>query len=86
MMACQVSGGQPTPHTAILFSLNSALEQQRQVLTVHEDSDYIKACLDAGALAYVSKARTSADLLSAIQEALVGHSFVSPIALNSPGP
>jgi DNA-binding NarL/FixJ family response regulator len=55
-------------------------------LTVHEDSDYIKACFDAGALACVSKARMSADLLSAIQEALVGHSFVSPIALNSPGP
>jgi DNA-binding NarL/FixJ family response regulator len=57
-------------------------------LTIHQDLDYVKACFDAGALGYVSKHRMCADLLSAIQEALVGHSFVSPIASNaasSPG-
>jgi len=52
-------------------------------LTIHQDLDYVKACFDAGALAYVSKPRMSADLLSAIQEALMGHSFVSPIASNA---
>ena len=48
-------------------------------LTIHQDLDFIKACFAAGALAYVLKPRMSADLLSAIQEALVGHSFVSPM-------
>jgi DNA-binding NarL/FixJ family response regulator len=52
-------------------------------LTIHQDSDYIKACFAAGALAYVSKLRMSADLLPAIQEALVGNSFVSPMASNA---
>ena len=52
-------------------------------LTIHQDLDYVKACFDAGALAYVSKPRMSADLLSAIQEALMGHSFVSLIASNA---
>jgi DNA-binding NarL/FixJ family response regulator len=48
-------------------------------LTVHEDEDFIKACFDAGALAYVSKLRMNTDLWPAIQEALMGHRFVSPM-------
>jgi DNA-binding NarL/FixJ family response regulator len=53
-------------------------------LTMHQDLDFIKACFAAGALAYVSKPRMSDDLLSAIAETLVGHSFVSPITANAP--
>jgi DNA-binding NarL/FixJ family response regulator len=52
-------------------------------LTVHRDPDFIKACFAAGALGYVSKHRVTTDLLSAIQETLVGHSFVSPMATNT---
>ena len=52
-------------------------------LTVHRDPDFIKACFAAGALGYVSKHRVTTDLLSAIQEALVGHSFVSPMTTNT---
>ena len=52
-------------------------------LTVHEDLDFVEACFAAGALAYVSKPRMTTDLLSAIEEALVGHSFVSPISKTS---
>jgi DNA-binding NarL/FixJ family response regulator len=52
-------------------------------LIIHQDSDFIKACFAAGALAYVSKSRMSTDLLSAIEEALVGYSFVSPISKTS---
>lgn len=52
-------------------------------LTVHRDPDFIKACFAAGALGYVSKHRVTTDLLSAIQEALAGHSFVSPMATNT---
>jgi DNA-binding NarL/FixJ family response regulator len=47
-------------------------------LTIHQDLDYIKACFVAGAVAYVCKPRMFNDLLTAIQEALVGRSFVSP--------
>lgn len=54
-------------------------------LTVHRDPDFIKACFAAGALAYVSKPRVATDLLPAIQEALVGHSFVSPMASDTTG-
>src|SRR5215469_14361617 len=54
-------------------------------LTVHQDLDFIKACFAAGALAYVSKPRMSTDLLPAIQEALVGRSFVSPMASDKTG-
>jgi DNA-binding NarL/FixJ family response regulator len=49
-------------------------------LTIHQDLAFIEACFAAGALAHVSKPRMRADLLSAIQKALVGHSFVSPMA------
>jgi DNA-binding NarL/FixJ family response regulator len=52
-------------------------------LTIHQDLDFIKACFAAGALAYVSKPRMSTDLLSAIQEALLGCSFLSPMASNA---
>jgi DNA-binding NarL/FixJ family response regulator len=47
-------------------------------LTVHSDSDYVRACLATGALGYVIKSRTPSDLLPAIQEALAGRIFVSP--------
>lgn len=47
-------------------------------LSVHEDRDFIRACFEAGALGYVTKPRMAADLLPAIQEALKGHTFISP--------
>jgi DNA-binding NarL/FixJ family response regulator len=46
-------------------------------LTVHDDPDFIEACLATGALGYVSKTRMALDLLRAIQEALKGHTFIS---------
>jgi len=59
---------------------NSGSRSRIIFLTIHQDLDFIKACFAAGALAYVSKPRMSTDLLPAIQEALVGRSFVSPMA------
>ena len=47
-------------------------------LTVHEDPDYVRAGLDAGGAAYVTKARLASDLMPAIQAALAGQRFVSP--------
>lgn len=47
-------------------------------LTVHDGPDFIEACLATGALGYVAKPRMALDLVLAIEEALKGHSFVSP--------
>jgi DNA-binding NarL/FixJ family response regulator len=47
-------------------------------LTVHDDPDYVRAALAAGALGYVVKCRLASDLLLAMREALAGRSFVSP--------
>ena len=47
-------------------------------LTVHEDSDILAASKLAGGLGYVVKTRLGIDLVHAIEEALAGHSFVSP--------
>jgi len=47
-------------------------------LTVHEDPDYVRAALDAGGVAYVSKARLASDLIPAVHSAVAGQRFVSP--------
>jgi DNA-binding NarL/FixJ family response regulator len=47
-------------------------------LTVHEDPDFVRAALDIGALGYVVKSRIASDLPTAIREALIGGSFISP--------
>lgn len=47
-------------------------------LTVHEDPDFVRAALDAGALGYVVKSRVVTDLSPAIRAALAGRLFVSP--------
>jgi DNA-binding NarL/FixJ family response regulator len=47
-------------------------------LTVHDDPDYARAALLAGALGYVVKCRLVSDLPLALREALAGRRFVSP--------
>ena len=49
-------------------------------LTVHEDADYLRAALGAGACGYVVKARLSLDLVPALRHAFEGKRFISPIA------
>jgi DNA-binding NarL/FixJ family response regulator len=51
-------------------------------LTVHEDSDYVKAAIGAGGSAYVVKPRLSLDLLSAIKAVLSNKLFVSASLMN----
>jgi DNA-binding NarL/FixJ family response regulator len=46
-------------------------------LTIHEDRDFIAAAFSAGATGYVTKRRLSTDLVVAMQEALMGRTFVS---------
>lgn len=50
------------------------------ILTVHEDSGIIAACLSAGALGYVVKALMDSDLIPAMNEALAGRVFVSHLS------
>jgi DNA-binding NarL/FixJ family response regulator len=47
-------------------------------LTMHEDPDYVRAALAAGAAGYVVKSRMASDLRFAIKEAIAGRLFVSP--------
>jgi len=47
-------------------------------LTVHSDPDYLRACLAAGGLGYVSKSRMASDLLHAVHHALTERIFISP--------
>lgn len=46
-------------------------------LTIHEDSDFVRAAFAAGASGYVTKSRLSTDLALAIREAVQGHTYVS---------
>jgi DNA-binding NarL/FixJ family response regulator len=46
-------------------------------LTVHEDTDIMKACRAAGGLGYVVKLFMNTDLIPAMNEALAGHTFTS---------
>ncbi len=47
-------------------------------LSVHDDPDYVRAALAAGAIGYVVKCHIASDLLPALRGASAGHSFVSP--------
>lgn len=47
-------------------------------LTVHNDQDFVEEAFSAGAVGYVIKPRLGTDLLIAVREALMGHTFVSP--------
>ena len=49
-------------------------------LTVHDDPDYTREALETGALGYVIKPRIASDLMTAINEAHAGRSFVSPLS------
>ena len=51
-------------------------------LTVHNDQDYVEEAFSAGAVGYVIKPRLGTDLLVAVREALMGHTFVSPDLLS----
>jgi DNA-binding NarL/FixJ family response regulator len=47
-------------------------------LTVHAMPAFLHACLDEGALGYVTKSHLGTDLIPAISEALSGRRFISP--------
>jgi DNA-binding NarL/FixJ family response regulator len=47
-------------------------------LTIHQDPAFVRGCVAAGGLGYVTKSRMGIDLIPAIHEALSDHPFVSP--------
>ena len=49
-------------------------------LSVYNDDAFVAAARVAGGLGYVLKTRLDSDLMPAVQEALAGRSFVSPLA------
>ena len=46
-------------------------------LTIHEQREYIKAAFLAGASGYVTKRHLATDLIPAIHQVLLGHTFTS---------
>ncbi len=57
---------------------NAGVEARIVFLTVHDDPDFAREALEAGALGYVIKQRIASDLLAAIREAYAGRLFLSP--------
>ena len=48
-------------------------------LSVHNDADYVRSTMAAGALGYVVKMRLSSDLPAALHAAFAGERFISPL-------
>ena len=48
-------------------------------LTIHSEEQFVQACIAEGALGYVVKGHMKAHLIPAIQAALIGESYVSPL-------
>jgi DNA-binding NarL/FixJ family response regulator len=46
-------------------------------LSVYDGLEFVEAAFSAGAYGYVTKSTVSADLVPAIHEAMLGHTFVS---------
>jgi DNA-binding NarL/FixJ family response regulator len=57
--------------------VGSGCESRFVFLTVHNDADFVRRCLSAGAFGYVVKSRIASELVPAIREALAGNIFVS---------
>ncbi len=56
----------------------AGIEARIVFLTMHDDLDFAREALEAGALGYVLKPRIASDLVAAIKEAYAGRSFLSP--------
>jgi DNA-binding NarL/FixJ family response regulator len=48
-------------------------------LTIHQDEDFVKTALEAGAQGYVVKCRLAFDLIEAAREVLAGRQFISKL-------
>jgi DNA-binding NarL/FixJ family response regulator len=59
----------------------AGVEARIVFLTVHDDPDFAREAVEAGALGYVIKPRIASDLVAAIREAYAGRLFLSPTLL-----
>lgn len=48
-------------------------------LTIHNEYEFVDACVAQGAFGYVLKAHMKTDLIPAIKAALLGRTFISPL-------
>ena len=55
------------PHTKLIF------------VTMHSDTDYVRAAFEAGASAYVLKRSAVDELEQAIRAVLAGHAYITPL-------
>jgi DNA-binding NarL/FixJ family response regulator len=49
-------------------------------LTVHTEPEFVEACLAAGGMGYVTKSHMKTDLIPAIDAALTGRKYISPMS------
>jgi DNA-binding NarL/FixJ family response regulator len=54
-------------------------------LTVHDECEFVQACIEEGALGCITKSYINADLIPAINAAVTGKIFVSPSLARSEG-
>ncbi len=57
-----------------------ALSARFVFLTIHSEEQFVEACVAEGALGYVIKSHMKVHLIPAIQAALVGEFYISPLA------
>jgi len=48
------------------------------ILTIHQEEEFMKACMAEGALGYVIKSQMKSHLIPAVEAALAGRSYISP--------
>jgi len=63
---------------AIREMRSAGIDAKVVLLTMHEDPEYAIEGLDAGALGYVVKQSASSELMTALDEALNGRTYVTP--------
>jgi DNA-binding NarL/FixJ family response regulator len=56
---------------------NAGLKSKFVFLTIHNESEFLEACLAEGAVGYVLKTQMTGDLIRAINAAVAGKQFVS---------
>jgi len=56
---------------------NAGLETKFVFLTIHNESEFLEACLAEGAIGYVLKTQMKDDLIPALNAAVAGKQFVS---------
>ena len=65
---------------------NAGLNAKFVFLTIHNESEFLEACLEVGAVGYVLKTQMKDELIPAINAAVAGQQFVSSAMSIPEGP